>query len=93
MAADRSANFVIKAKDAATGPLGKIGGAMGKLKGAAGTAFKAIAAGAFAAAGAIAGRIAASSGVGASVSIAARHCAVADLGTLARSQHGFATNT
>jgi len=29
---DRSANFVIKAKDAATGPLGKVGGAMGKLK-------------------------------------------------------------
>ena len=26
MAADRSANFVIKAKDAATGPLGKVGG-------------------------------------------------------------------
>jgi hypothetical protein len=52
---DRSANFVIKAKDAATGPLGKIGGAMGKLKGAAGAAFKAIAAGAAAAATAIAG--------------------------------------
>ena len=51
---DRSANFVIKAKDAATGPLGKIGGAMGKLRSTAGTAFKAIAAGALAAAGAIA---------------------------------------
>jgi len=51
---DRAANFVIKAKDAATGPLGKIGGAMGKLKGAAGAAFKAIATGAIAAAGAIA---------------------------------------
>jgi hypothetical protein len=52
---DRSANFVIKAQDAATGPLGKIGGAMGKLKSSAGTAFKAIAAGAVAAATAIAG--------------------------------------
>jgi len=51
---DRSANFVVKAKDAATGPLGKIGGAMGKLKSAAGAAFKAIAVGAVAAAGAIA---------------------------------------
>lgn len=53
-ASDRSANFVIKAKDAATGPLGKIGGAMGRLKGAAAGAFKAIAAGAIAAAGAVA---------------------------------------
>jgi hypothetical protein len=51
---DRAANFVVKAKDAATGPLGKIGGAMGKLKSAAGTAFKAIAAGAVAAAAAVA---------------------------------------
>lgn len=55
MGSDRSANFVIKAKDAATGPLGKIGGAMGRLKSAAGTAFKAIAAGAITAAVAIAG--------------------------------------
>jgi hypothetical protein len=55
MGSDRAANFVIKAKDAATGPLGKIGGAMGRLKSAAGTAFKAIAAGAIAAASAIAG--------------------------------------
>ena len=52
---DRSANFVIKAKDAATGPLGKIGSALGSLKSAAGVAFKAIAAGAVAAATAIAG--------------------------------------
>jgi hypothetical protein len=52
-ASDRSANFVVKAKDAATGPLGKIGGAMSKLKGAAGAAFKAIAAGAVAAAAAV----------------------------------------
>ena len=54
MAADRSANFVIKAKDAATGPLGKVGGAMGKLKSVAGAAFKAIAGAAIAAATAIA---------------------------------------
>jgi hypothetical protein len=54
MAADRSANFVIKAKDAATGPLGKVGGAMGKLKSIAGTAFKAIAGAAIAAATAVA---------------------------------------
>jgi hypothetical protein len=53
MAADRSANFVIKAKDAATGPLGKVGGAMGKLKGASVTAFKAIGAAALVAAAAI----------------------------------------
>lgn len=51
---DRSANFVIAAKDAATQPLGKIGKAMGSLKGAAGTAFKAIAAGAIAAGAALA---------------------------------------
>jgi len=50
---DRSANFVIKAKDAATGPLGKVGGAMGKLKGASVTAFKAIGVAAAAAAAAI----------------------------------------
>jgi hypothetical protein len=54
MAADRSANFVIKAKDAATGPLGKVGGAMGKLKRVSITAFKGIATAALAAAGAIA---------------------------------------
>ena len=54
MAADRSANFVIKAKDAATGPLGKVGGAMGRLRSTAGTAFKAIAGAALAAASAIA---------------------------------------
>jgi hypothetical protein len=53
MAADRSANFVIKAKDAATGPLGKVGTAMGKLKGASVKAFKAIAAGALVAAAAV----------------------------------------
>jgi hypothetical protein len=51
---DRAANFVVKAKDAATGPLGKVGGAMGKLKRASITAFKGIATAALAAAGAIA---------------------------------------
>jgi len=50
---DRSANFVIKAKDAATGPLAKVGGAMGKLKSASVTAFKAIGAAALAAAAAV----------------------------------------
>ena len=50
---DRAANFVVKAKDAATGPLGKVGGAMGKLKSASVTAFKAIGAAALAAAAAI----------------------------------------
>ena len=37
---DRSANFVIAAKDAATGPIGNIGKAMGRLKSSAGAAFK-----------------------------------------------------
>ena len=50
---DRSANFVIAAKDAATKPLGQVGKAMGKLRGAAGTAFKAIGAAAIAAGAAI----------------------------------------
>jgi hypothetical protein len=50
---DRSANFVIAAKDAATKPLGNVGKAMGKLRGAAGTAFKAIGAAALAAGAAI----------------------------------------
>jgi len=51
---DRSANFVIAARDAATKPIGNVGKAMGRLRGAAGTAFKTIAAGAIAAATAIA---------------------------------------
>ena len=51
---DRSANFVIAAKDAATKPMGNIGKAMGRLRGVASTAFKAIAGAALAAAGAIA---------------------------------------
>jgi hypothetical protein len=50
---DRSANFVIAAKDAATKPLGNVGRAMGKLRGAAGTAFKAIGAAALAAGAAL----------------------------------------
>jgi hypothetical protein len=50
---DRSANFVIAAKDAATKPLGNVGKAMGKLRGASVTAFKAIGAAAAVAAAAI----------------------------------------
>ena len=50
---DRSANFVIAAKDAATKPLGNVGKAMGRLKGASVAAFKAIGAAALVAAGAI----------------------------------------
>jgi hypothetical protein len=57
---DRSANFVISAKDAATGPIGNIGKAMGSLKSSAGAAFKAIAAGAAVAATALAGFVVAS---------------------------------
>ena len=55
---DRSANFVIAAKDAATGPMGKIGSAMGRLKSTSVTAFKAIGAAALAAGSAIAGFVA-----------------------------------
>ena len=51
---DRSANFVIAAKDAATKPLGNVGRAMGRMKSAGITAFKAIGGAALAAAGAIA---------------------------------------
>jgi hypothetical protein len=51
---DRSANFVIAAKDAATQPMGNIGRAMGRLRSTAGTAFKAIGAAALAAGAAIA---------------------------------------
>jgi hypothetical protein len=57
---DRSANFVIAAKDAATGPIGDIGKAMGRLQSSAGAAFKAIAAGAAVAATALAGFVVAS---------------------------------
>lgn len=52
---DRSANFVISAKDAASNVINGIGKSMGGLKRAAGAAFKAVAAGAVAAATAIAG--------------------------------------
>lgn len=50
---DRSANFVIAAKDAATKPMGNIGKAMGSLQRTAGTAFKAIGAAALAAGAAL----------------------------------------
>lgn len=50
-----SAVFAVIAKDAASKVLGGIGKSMARLKGAAGAAFKAIAVGAVAAAGAIAG--------------------------------------
>jgi hypothetical protein len=50
---DRSANFVIAAKDAATKPLGNVGKAMGKLRSAGATAFKAIGAAAIAAGAAL----------------------------------------
>jgi TP901 family phage tail tape measure protein len=46
MAANQTANFVVKAKDQATGPLGKIGTSMGNLKRTSITAFKGIAVGA-----------------------------------------------
>lgn len=45
MAANQTANFVVKAKDSASGPLGKIGGSMGKLAKTSGLAFGAMAAG------------------------------------------------
>jgi TP901 family phage tail tape measure protein len=54
MAANQTANFVVKAKDQATGPLGKIGTSMGNLKRTSITAFKGIAIGSAAAAAAIA---------------------------------------
>ena len=50
---DRSANFVIAAKDAATKPLGNVGKAMGKLKGIGVAAFASIATAALAAAAAV----------------------------------------
>jgi hypothetical protein len=43
MAGNQTANFVVKAKDQATGPLGKIGTSMGKLKSTGIAAFKGIA--------------------------------------------------
>jgi hypothetical protein len=53
MAANQTANFVVKAKDAATGPLGKVGSSMGKLRRTAGTVFKGIATAAIAAGAAL----------------------------------------
>jgi len=50
---DRSANFVIAAKDAATKPLGNVGKAMGKLKSVGVAAFASIATAAIAAAAAL----------------------------------------
>jgi TP901 family phage tail tape measure protein len=46
MAINQTANFVVKAKDSASGPLGKIGGSMGKLAKTSGLTFGAMAAGA-----------------------------------------------
>jgi len=43
MASNQSANFVVKAKDQATGPLGKIGTSLGKLKSTSISVFKGIA--------------------------------------------------
>ena len=54
MAANQTANFVVKAKDQATGPLGKIGTSMGKLKGTSISAFKGIASASAVAAAALA---------------------------------------
>ena len=53
MAGDQTANFVVKAKDQASGPLGKIGTSMGKLKKSGINAFKAIGAASAVAVGAI----------------------------------------
>ena len=53
MASNQSANFVVKAKDQATGPLGKIGTSMGKLKSTSISAFKGMAAASAVATGAL----------------------------------------
>lgn len=55
MAANQTANFVVKAKDSASGPLGKIGASMGKLRRTGLTAFRAIGAASLAAGAALAG--------------------------------------
>lgn len=55
MAANQTANFVVKAKDQATGPLGKIGTSMGKLRRTGVAAFSGIAKGSLALATALAG--------------------------------------
>lgn len=54
MAGNQTANFVVKAKDQATGPLGKIGTSMGKLRKTGVSAFKGIAAASAVAAAALA---------------------------------------
>jgi hypothetical protein len=54
MAGNQTANFVVKAKDQASGPLGKIGTSMGKLRRTGITAFKGVAAASLAAATALA---------------------------------------
>jgi hypothetical protein len=54
MAGNQTANFVVKAKDQATGPLGKIGSSMGKLRTTGISAFKGIAGASAAAAAAVA---------------------------------------
>jgi hypothetical protein len=54
MAGNQTANFVVKAKDQASGPLGKIGTSMGKLRRTGITAFKGVAAASLAAAAALA---------------------------------------
>jgi hypothetical protein len=46
MAGNQTANFVVKAKDQASGPLGKIGTSIGKLRRTGITAFKGVAGGA-----------------------------------------------
>lgn len=56
MAINQTANFVVKAKDSASGPLGKIGGAMGKLAKTSGLTLGAMAAGT-AAIGAVVGAL------------------------------------
>ena len=55
MAGNQTANFVVKAKDQATGPLGKIGTSMGKLKRTSVSLFKGIATASLAAGTALAG--------------------------------------
>jgi len=54
MAGNQTANFVVKAKDQASGPLGKIGTSMGKLRKTGVSAFKGIAAASAVAAAALA---------------------------------------
>jgi hypothetical protein len=55
MAANQTANFVVKAKDSASGPLGKIGTSMGKLRRTSVSLFKGIASASLVAGAALAG--------------------------------------